>query len=120
MLIEHLGRRPAIDTTARIAPTAVICGDPTVGPDTSIGFGAVLTAESSPIVVGRQCDHGECVIRGTKRHPASVGDHVLVGPGASGCVIIHECAFLATGPRVFNGAIVGARAEVRINATVHP
>jgi carbonic anhydrase/acetyltransferase-like protein (isoleucine patch superfamily) len=37
MLIEHLGGRPAIDPTARIAPTAVICGDVSVGPDTSVG-----------------------------------------------------------------------------------
>jgi carbonic anhydrase/acetyltransferase-like protein (isoleucine patch superfamily) len=121
MLIEHLGRRPAVDPTARVAPTAVICGDVTVGPDTSVGFGAVLTAESGPILVGRQCVIMEnALIRGTRRHPATVGDHVLVGPGAylSGCAI-HACAFLATGSRIFNGAMVGARAEVRINATVH-
>jgi carbonic anhydrase/acetyltransferase-like protein (isoleucine patch superfamily) len=121
MLVEHLGKRPAIDPTARIAPTAVICGDVSVGPETSIGFGAVLTAESGPIVIGRQCVIMEnAVVRGTKRHPVSIGDHVLVGPGAylSGCVI-RDCVFLATGARVFNGAIVGARAEVRINATVH-
>jgi carbonic anhydrase/acetyltransferase-like protein (isoleucine patch superfamily) len=121
MLIEHLGRRPAIDPTARIAPTAVICGDVSVGPDTSVGFGAVLTAESGPIVVGRRCVIMEnAVIRGTRRHPASIGDHVLIGPGAylSGCTV-RECVFLATGTRVFNGAIIGARAEVRINGTVH-
>ena len=121
MLIEHLGKRPVIDPTARIAPTAVICGDVTVGQSTSVGFGAVLTAESGPIVVGRECVIMEnAVIRGTKRHPATVGDHVLIGPGAylSGCAI-RDCAFLATGSRVFNGDIIGARAEVRINATVH-
>jgi carbonic anhydrase/acetyltransferase-like protein (isoleucine patch superfamily) len=121
MLIEHLGKRPVIDPTARIAPTAVICGDVTVAPATSVGFGAVLTAEGGPIVVGRECVIMEnAVIRGTKRHPAIIGDHVLVGPGAylSGCAI-RDCAFLATGSRVFNGAIIGARAEVRINATVH-
>jgi carbonic anhydrase/acetyltransferase-like protein (isoleucine patch superfamily) len=60
------------------------------------------------------------VVRGSKRHPVTVGNHVLVGPGAylSGCAI-GDCAFLATGARVFNGALIGARAEVRINATVH-
>jgi carbonic anhydrase/acetyltransferase-like protein (isoleucine patch superfamily) len=121
MLIEHLGERPAIDSTARIAPTAVICGDVTVGPGTSVGFGAVLTAESGPIIVGRECVIMEnAIIRGTRRHPATIGDYVLIGPGAylSGCAI-RDCAFLATGSRVFNGATVGARAEVRINATVH-
>jgi carbonic anhydrase/acetyltransferase-like protein (isoleucine patch superfamily) len=121
MLIEHLGKRPVIDPTARIAPTAVICGDVTVGPSTSVGFGAVLTAESGPIIVGRECVIMEnAVIRGTKRNPASIGDHVLIGPGAylSGCAI-RDCAFLATGSRVSNEAIVGARAEARISATVH-
>jgi carbonic anhydrase/acetyltransferase-like protein (isoleucine patch superfamily) len=99
----------------------VICGDVTVGPGTSVGFGAVLTAESGPIVVGRECVIMEnAVIRSTRRHPAAIGDHVLIGPGAylSGCAI-RDCAFLATGSRVFNGAIIGARTEVRINATVH-
>ena len=121
MLIEHLGKRPVIDPTARIAPTAVICGDVTIGQSTSVGFGAVLTAESGPINVGRECVIMEnAVIRGTRRHPVTVGDHVLVGPGSylSGCAV-RDCVFLATGSRVFNGAIIGARAEVRINATVH-
>jgi len=121
MLIEHLGKRPVIDPSARIAPTAVICGDVTVGPETSVGFGAVLTAESGPIVVGRACVIMEnAVVRGSERHPTTIGDHVLVGPCAylSGCTV-HDCAFLATGTRVFNGAIIGARAEVRINGTVH-
>jgi carbonic anhydrase/acetyltransferase-like protein (isoleucine patch superfamily) len=83
MLIEHSGKRPVIDSTARIAPTAVICGDVTVGPGTSVGFGAVLTAESGPIIVGRECVIMEnAIIRGTRRHPATIGDHVLIGPGA--------------------------------------
>ncbi len=55
MLIEHAGKRPKIDPSARIAPTAVLCGDVTIGPGTSIGFGAVLSAESGPITVGAHC-----------------------------------------------------------------
>jgi carbonic anhydrase/acetyltransferase-like protein (isoleucine patch superfamily) len=73
----------------------------------------VLTAESGPIVVGRQCVIMEnAVIRGTKRHPVVIRDHVLVGPAAylSGCTI-GECAFLATGSRVLHGATVGAKLE---------
>ena len=49
-----------------------------------------------------------------------IGDHVLVGPMASvsGATIGDE-VFLATGTRVFNGARIGERSEVRINAVVH-
>ena len=55
MLVEHEGQRPRIHPSARIAPTAVICGDVTVGADCSIGFGAVVTAESGPVTIGTSC-----------------------------------------------------------------
>ena len=121
MIIEHDGKTPTIDPTARIAPTAVICGDVTVGAGTSVGFGAVLTAESGPIDVGAHCVVMEnAVIRGIRQFPVTVGDHVLVGPHAalSGCTI-GDCVFLGTGCAIFNGADIGPRAEVRIHATVH-
>ena len=121
MLIEHEGESPRIHPSARIAPTAVICGAVTVGAETSIGFGAVLTAESGPIELGTSCIVMEnAVIRGTRRHPVAIGDHVLVGPHAmlTGCRV-GESAFLATGCAVFNGADIGPRAEVRIHGTVH-
>ncbi len=121
MLIEHQGKRPRIHPTARIAPTAVICGDVTIAAETSVGFGAVVTAESGPVTLGASCIIMEnAVIRGTRRHPVTIGDHVLVGPHAmlSGCRV-DECAFLATGCAIFNGAEIGARAEVRIHGTVH-
>ena len=121
MIVEHEGKRPRIDPSARIAPTAVICGDVTVGAGTSVGFGAVLTAESGPLTLGQSCVVMEnAVIRGTRRHPAAIADHVLIGPHAmlSGCRV-GECAFLATGCAIFNGAEIGARAEVRVRGTVH-
>ncbi len=121
MLIEHEGKRPKIDPAARIAPTAVICGEVTIGPETSIGFGAVLSAESGPIALGAHCIvMDNAVVRGTRRHPVVIGDRVLIGPHASlnGCTVEDE-VFLATGTRVFNGARVERRAEVRVNAVVH-
>jgi carbonic anhydrase/acetyltransferase-like protein (isoleucine patch superfamily) len=121
MILEHDGQTPAIDPSARIAPNAVVCGDVTIGAMTSIGFGAVLTAESGPIRIGAHCIVMDtAVIRGVAHHPVEIGNHVLVGPRAylSGCRVEDE-VFLATGATVFNGAIVGAGAEVRVNGVVH-
>ncbi len=121
MLLEHLGKRPRIHETAYIAPTATVCGDVTVGAESRVLFGAVLVAEGGPVTIGRHCIVMEqAVVRGTLRHPARLGDHVLVGPHAhlSGCAV-EESVFVATGASVFNGARVGARAEVRINGIVH-
>ena len=121
MLIEHLGKKPRIHPSAYVAPTAVICGDVTVGEESRVLFGAVLVAEGGPITIGSYTIVMEnAVVRATSRHAVGIGSHVLVGPRAylSGCTV-EDDAFLATGATVFNGARIGARAEVRINGVVH-
>ncbi len=121
MLLEHRGRRPRIHESAYVAPNAVVCGDVTVGENCRVLFGAVLSAEGGPILLGSHCIIMEnAVLRGTQRHPVRIGDHVLVGPRTylTGCTI-EANVFLATGTTVFNGARIGAGAEVRVNAVVH-
>lgn len=120
-MYEHLGMRPEVDPSSRVAPSAILCGEVKVGPNCSIGFGAVLTAESGPITIGANCVIMDtAVIRGVRGNPVFVGDNVLVGPRAylAGCMI-EDNSFLATGATVFNGARVGGRAEVRVNGIVH-
>ena len=120
MLIEHRGRRPVVDPSATVAPTAVLSGDVRVGARSRILHGAVLTAEDGSIVVGEECVVMEhALVRGRAGHPVVIGDHVLVGPHAhvNGAAIGDE-AFIATGASVFPGATVGAGAEVRINGVV--
>jgi carbonic anhydrase/acetyltransferase-like protein (isoleucine patch superfamily) len=121
VLIEHEGKRPTIAGSAYVAPTAVVCGDVTVGSDSRILFGAVLTAEGGPIEVGERCIVMEnAVVRGRQGHPVVLGEHVLVGPHAhvNGAQVDHD-VFLATGVSVFPGAHIGHGSEVRINAVVH-
>jgi carbonic anhydrase/acetyltransferase-like protein (isoleucine patch superfamily) len=121
MRIEHRGKRPSVDPSAWIAPNAVLSGEVAIGPNARVLYGAVLTSEGGPVTIGAHCIVMEnAVIRGSARHPAKIGDHVLIGPGTylTGCTV-EDCAFIATGASIFNGAVIGARAEVRINATVH-
>jgi len=121
VLLEHRGEAPKIHESAYVAPTAMICGDVTVGENSRVLFGAVLAAEGGPVEVGAECVVMEnAVVRGTPKRPVSIGDHVLVGPRSylTGCTV-EDNAFLATGSTVFNGARVGAGTEVRINGVVH-
>ena len=121
MRIEHDGKRPVIAPSARIAPNAVIAGDVTIGENCSIGFGAVLTAESGPIRLGDNVIVMDtAVLRGVKSAPLTIGNNVLIGPRAylTGCTVEDE-VFIATGATVFNRAVLKKRAEVRINAIVH-
>jgi len=110
-----------VDESAYIAPNAVISGNVTVGPNCSVLFGAVITADGGAVEIGADCVVMEnAVIRGTAKHATRVGSRVLVGPHAhlTGCTIADD-VFLATGVAVFNGAAVGSGSEVRINGVVH-
>jgi carbonic anhydrase/acetyltransferase-like protein (isoleucine patch superfamily) len=121
LLLEHEGRRPAIDPSAWVAPTAVISGDVRVGRDCRVLFGAVLTDEGGPIELGQEVIVMEhALIRGRGEHPVSIGSHVIIGPHAhiNGAQIADD-AFIATGAALFPGARIGARAEVRIHGVVH-
>jgi carbonic anhydrase/acetyltransferase-like protein (isoleucine patch superfamily) len=121
MLIEHDGKRPVVAASAYVAPTAVLCGEVTVGEDARILFGAVLSADGGAVEIGKGCIvMDNAVVRGREGYPAALGEHVLIGPHAhvNGALIEHD-VFVATGASIFPGARVGARSEVRVNAVVH-
>lgn len=121
MRFAHLGQSPRIHPDAVIAPTAVVSGDVTIGAGCQVLHGAVVTAEGGPVTLGENVIVMEnAVIRASATNPVHIGAHTLVGPMASiSGATVDEEVFLATGVRVFNGAVIGARSEVRINAVVH-
>jgi gamma-carbonic anhydrase len=121
MLVEHRGKRPSVDPSAYVAPTAVLSGDVRVGPDSRVLFGAVLTAEDGFVEVGARCVVMEnALLRGRDDYPVRLGDDVLVGPHAhlNGSDVGDGC-FLATGVSLFPGSRLGRDVEVRINGVVH-
>ncbi|AOE62420.1 gamma carbonic anhydrase family protein [Pseudomonas corrugata] len=110
-----------IAPTARIASSAVLEGNVSIGAGTVIGHGAVLVAEGGELSIGENCIVMEnAVIRSTAHDDCHIGNHVMVGPHChlTGCRIDDE-VFVATGASVFNGARLGKGSEVRINGVVH-
>ena len=104
MEIRNEQKAPQIDPDAWVAPTAVLSGDVRVGPGSCVLHGAVLNADGGAVQVGANCVIMEnAVLRGTPRHPLTIGDEV----------------FIATGAMVFNGATMGAASSVALGGAVH-
>ena len=122
---------PRIDPTAYVHPDAVLIGDVTVGPESSIWPGAVLRGDGGGrIVVGaRTSIQDNCVVHCTAEFPTIVGDECVVGHIAhlegctieafclvgSGAVILHE-AIVRSGSVVGSNAVVRNRMEVPAGA----
>jgi carbonic anhydrase/acetyltransferase-like protein (isoleucine patch superfamily) len=112
---------PSVAPDAYVAPTAVLSGRVRIGPGTCVLHGAVLTDDGGPVNAGASCVIMEhAVLRGTPRHPLTIGDHVLAGPHSylTGATIGDE-VFIATGAMVFNGAEMGRASSVALGGTVH-
>ncbi len=68
--MEHAGKRPRVAPSAYVAPTAMICGDVTIGEGVRVLFGAVVVAEGGRVDIGAECIIMEhAVIRGVARYP---------------------------------------------------
>jgi carbonic anhydrase/acetyltransferase-like protein (isoleucine patch superfamily) len=101
-IYEFDGRVPAISAAAYIAPTAVIVGDVTIGPDCYVGHGAILRGDYGTIVIGAATAIEEGVIVHARPQDRTViGERVTVGHGA----MIHNAT-------VHDGATIGMRAVV--------
>ena len=121
MILTHRGERPVIPESAYVAPSAVLCGAVTLGERARVLHGAVLTAEDGEIWIGDDVVIMEnALVRGRSRHPATVGDSVLIGPHVhlNGATVEDE-VFIATGASLFPGSVAGRGSELRINSVLH-
>jgi carbonic anhydrase/acetyltransferase-like protein (isoleucine patch superfamily) len=103
-LIPFGGKSPSVHPSAFLAPTAVLIGDVTIGPESSVWFGAVLRGDDPDhgIVVGaRTSVQDNCVVHVGRWGPTVVGDDVTVGHGAK-----------------FESCAIGDRTVVGMNAVI--
>ncbi len=111
---------PQIDPTAFVHPDAVVIGDVTVGPESSIWPSAVLRGDGAGIVIGaRTSIQDGCVIHNTDEMPTTVGDDCIIGHlvHLEGCTIESGC-LIGVGSIVLHRVVVRSGATVAANAVV--
>jgi carbonic anhydrase/acetyltransferase-like protein (isoleucine patch superfamily) len=116
----HLESKPKIAENAYVAPGAVVLGDVTLGPKSSVWYQSVLRADIEAIRIGE----GSNLQDGVIVHLASdigteVGDYVTVGHRA----LLHACTIedevlIGMGAIVMDGAKIGTRSIVAAGALV--
>jgi carbonic anhydrase/acetyltransferase-like protein (isoleucine patch superfamily) len=125
MILSNGTKKPKIHATAYVAPSATISGDVTIGQGSAVLHGAVITAEGAPVTIGSDCVVMEnAVVKASggsaTQFAATIGDRCIVGPHAYvvGATIGNGC-FIASGSRVFNGAVMEDGSGVALGGIVH-
>jgi carbonic anhydrase/acetyltransferase-like protein (isoleucine patch superfamily) len=114
------GKEPEVDATAFAAPTAVVVGEVTMGPGSSVWYHAVLRADLGPIVLGADTNIQDgCTVHVDPGFPVTVGERVSVGHNAvlHGCTV-EDDVLVGMGATVLNGAHIGAGSLVAAQALV--
>ena len=119
---------PKVDPTAFIAPGAVVLGDVTLAPRSSVWYQAVLRGDMAPIVIGEDSNIQDgTIVHVDEGKPALIGARVGVGHRVilHGCIVEDECligmgSVLLNGVRIGRGSVVAAGAVVPEGMQVPP
>ncbi|MBI5657544.1 MAG: gamma carbonic anhydrase family protein [Geobacter sp.] len=135
MIKPFQGMHPRIDPSVFIAETAVIIGDVTIGPQSSIWYNVVARGDVNFIRIGARSNIQDLSMlhvthrkdAGDPGAPLVIGDDVTVGHGVTlhGCTIgngafIGMQAIVMDKVFVGEGALVGARALVPEGTVIPP
>lgn len=107
-----------IDRSAYIHPLAVLIGDVSLGPRTSVWPTAVIRADSAAITVGADCNIQDgSVLHVDGGFPLVIGSRVSIGHRAvlHGATVEDDC-LIAMGAILLNGVVVGAGSLVGAGA----
>lgn len=125
MIVSSGTKKPKIHSSTYVAPTATISGDVTIGADCAILYGSVIVAEGAPVTIGKQTVVMENAVLKASGGSAlqfalSIGDRCIVGPHAYvvGATIGNGC-FVASGTKIFNGAVLEDGSGAALGAIVH-
>jgi len=119
-VLPFAGRWPQLADDVFVAEGAMVIGDVTVGPGSSIWYNAVLRGDIAPIRIGR----GSNVQDGAVLHvdedvPCIIGDEVVIGHGA----VVHSAtvghgALVAMHATLLSGSSIGEESIVAAGALV--
>jgi carbonic anhydrase/acetyltransferase-like protein (isoleucine patch superfamily) len=118
-LYEIDGSAPQVDG-AWVAPSADLIGDVRLGARTSVWFGAVIRADNTPILIGKESNIQDAAIgHSDPGFPLTIGARVTVGHQAilHGCTIADDC-LIGMGAKILNGAVLEPECLVGAGALI--
>jgi carbonic anhydrase/acetyltransferase-like protein (isoleucine patch superfamily) len=118
MIISSGTKKPNIHASAYVAPTATVSGDVTIEEGCAVLFGAIVSAEGAPIVIGANSVVMEnAVVKSSggkvMQFPCTIGESCIIGPGAYVVgATIEPGAFIAAGAEIRNGQTIAENTTV--------
>lgn len=118
MIVSSGTKKPNIHASAYVAPSATVSGEVTIEEGCAVLFGAVISAEGAPVIIGANSVVMEnAVVKSSggkvMQFACSVGESCIIGPGAYVVgATIEPGSFIASGAQVRNGETIAEGSTV--------
>ncbi len=123
LILAYRGKKPSIHTSAYLAPGAVVVGDVTIGPESSIWFHCSVRGDVHSVSIGARTNIQDNSVVHVTRGVAQtvIGNDVTVGHSATvhGCTL-GDRVLVGIGATVLDGARVGCDSIVGAGCLVPP
>ena len=121
-LYEFEGKRPTVDPTAFIAPTATLIGDVTVEAGASVWYGVVIRADICSVVIRKDANvQDNSVLHAQDEVVLEVGEGATIGHG---CVVhgavIERHGLVGNGSVMLDGTRLGEGSLLAAGALLTP
>lgn len=80
MIYSSGGKRPHIDESAYVAPTAIVSGDVTIGPACALLHGCIVAAEGASVAIGESCVLMEHAVVRAGAKAVTIGERSVISP----------------------------------------
>lgn len=108
------GKKPQIDLSVFVAPSAAIVGDVSIGKGSSVWFGTVLRGDFQPVRIGEYTNiQDNTTIHVMGNQPTIIGNGVTIGHNA----IIH-CKEIGDNVLIGMGSIILGYTEIGSNSII--
>lgn len=120
IILPWNGRWPDIADDAFVAPGAVIVGNVTVGPGSSIWFNTSIRGDIAPITIGERTSvQDNTVVHVNTDAPTVIGNNVTIGHSALvHGTTIHDGALIGMGSLILSYSVVGSNAVIAAGALI--
>jgi len=128
IILPYKNQHPDIDSTAWIAPGAVVIGDVKMGKDSAVWFGCVIRGDVHYIEIGERSNIQDLSMVHVTHYkkedrsdgnPTIIGDDVTVGHRVMlhGCTVENAC-LIGMSATILDGAVIGKESIVGAGSLV--
>ena len=114
-IITYRGKKPEIDPSVFLAPTAAVTGDVKIGKESGVWFSSVVRGDENYVRIGEKTNiQDNATVHGTMLdHPITIGNLVTIGHGAIlyGCTV-GDRVLIGMGARLLDGVKVSSESIV--------